>query len=134
VVNRALAWVDAKNAAAATVYNGMQGHLATISDQAENDYVASLIGFNEVWLGLYREANDVWAWETDYEHPAVNTSFWGSGEPNNGGEYCGHMRDGIDKKWRDMPCSRTSYYVIEYEPTPSFVDKCPSKRCISYIV
>ncbi len=128
VVNRALAWVDAKNAAAATVYNGMQGHLATISDKAENDYVASLIGINNAWLGMYRSAYGVWAWETDFEHAAVNASFWVPGEPTNGGEQCAHMVGGARKTWNDEFCSVSIYYIIEYEPTPLRVDKCPSKR------
>ncbi len=127
VVNVALNWFDAKNAAAATVYNGMQGHLVTISNQAENDYVASLISSNYVWLGMYRSTYDVWVWETDFVHPAINPTFWTSGEPSYGGEYCTQMDSGGVKTWGDRVCTNERYYVIEYEPKPMFVDKCPSK-------
>ncbi len=116
MVHSKLSWTEAVTAAAATAYNGMQGHLVTISSQEENDYVASLIGSNNVWLGMYRGAYDVWAWETGYTHDAVVTSFWGSGEPSYGAGLCAQMDSGASKTWSEVSCSEGRYYVIEYEP------------------
>ncbi len=49
-------WDTAKAAAAASVFNSVNGHLATVTSQAENDFLFSLVagtfsGFNGAWLG-----------------------------------------------------------------------------------
>lgn len=43
-------WTSAKAAAAAKTYYGRQGYLVTVSSQAENSYINSLIGHN-TWIG-----------------------------------------------------------------------------------
>lgn len=43
-------WTNAKAAAAAKTYYGRQGYLVTVSTQAENSYINSLIGQN-TWIG-----------------------------------------------------------------------------------
>jgi hypothetical protein len=107
-----LSWVEAVAAAAATTYNGMQGHLVTISSQAENEHVASLIGSASVWLGMRRGAYDVWAWETGYTHEAAIPSFWGSGEPSYSAGDCAQMDSGASMTWMEASCSQSRYYVI----------------------
>jgi len=49
-------WTNASTAAASSVYNSVSGHLATITSQAENDFLFGLVpgsfsGFTGAWLG-----------------------------------------------------------------------------------
>lgn len=82
-------WTAASNAAAASVFNGVNGHLATVTSQAENDFLISLVplvpGFNGAWLG-----GDHQGW---LEGPEAGNTFaqvggftnWNPLEPNNAG-------------------------------------------------
>ena len=50
------AWATADSAASASVYNGVSGHLATVTSQQENDFLFGLVssdfsGFAGGWLG-----------------------------------------------------------------------------------
>ncbi|CAK0778130.1 C-type lectin domain-containing protein [Gammaproteobacteria bacterium] len=74
----AMDWYTAKDACA-----GLGGHLATITSQAENNWIQSNFG-NEVWLGGTDEAQEgTWKWITGEEWNYTN---WTPGEPDN---YCG---------------------------------------------
>lgn len=96
-------WTEARDSAAASKYMGMQGYLATITDQAENDFIYSLISSN-AWLGAtchpsfnpYNNspvASKQYYWVTGPEagtyfsvgSTSVNGNYvhWNSGEPNN---------------------------------------------------
>jgi hypothetical protein len=63
-------WNEASAAASATSYQGISGHLATVTNQAENDFVLSLIqDVNaSVWLGGFDansgQGEDDWSWVT----------------------------------------------------------------------
>lgn len=110
-------WASARDLAAAETFGGLngiggvKGYLATITNQAENDFIAAKVGgATNAWIG----ANDVdlmgqFKWMTgpeagtvfwqaqcaasntcghnfDPTNPAVNTySSWADGEPNNWG-------------------------------------------------
>lgn len=83
-------WTESKNAAASLVYNGIQGHLATVTSQAENTFLlgiapAGLPGFQGAWLG---------GWATGWlAGPENGQTFaavggyqnWNAVEPNNAG-------------------------------------------------
>ncbi|MFT5470142.1 MAG: hypothetical protein ACI8UO_005266 [Verrucomicrobiales bacterium] len=58
-----IAWAEAKSQC-----EGMGGHLATISNAQENEFVKSLVAGKRVWLGGTRK-NRGWTWvdETDWE-------------------------------------------------------------------
>lgn len=81
-------WATASAAAAASVFNSVNGHLATVTSQAENDFLVSLIGtspqgFNGAWLG-----GNQFGW---LEGPETGMTFaqaggytnWNPLEPNN---------------------------------------------------
>lgn len=83
-------WSAASAAASASVFNGANGHLATITSQAENNFIISLTtplftGFNGAWLG-----GDYQGW---LEGPEAGSTFaavggytnWNAFEPNNNG-------------------------------------------------
>ena len=88
-------WTDAE-----TYAQSLGGHLATIDDQAEQDWVNdTFAAMGDLWLGL----NDVveegtWVWSSG---DAVAYTNWLGGEPNSGGNYDGaylHYADGL---WYD---------------------------------
>ncbi len=88
-------WFEARDLAAASTHLGQQGYLATITSEAENNFVASLVGtpltgFRGAWLGGTAGAGfgtgAPGGWLTG---PEANMAFtytnWNPGEPNNAG-------------------------------------------------
>lgn len=80
-------WAKDSANAVASLYDGMSGHLATVTSQGENDFLFSLVsgsfsGFKSAGLG--GKAPEGWL-----EGPEVGQNFiytnWGGGEPNNSG-------------------------------------------------
>ncbi len=62
-----ISWTAARDSSAASAYFGMQGYLVTITSQAENDFLTSLINSN-TWLGGSDAAQEgVWRWVTGCE-------------------------------------------------------------------
>lgn len=85
-------YTAASNASAASIFNGVSGHLATVTSQSENDFLAELAtaggllsGFNGAWLG-----GNFQGW---LEGPESGMTFaqaggylnWNPAEPNNQG-------------------------------------------------
>lgn len=129
-VSATLNWNDAKTAAEARTKYGATGYLATVSSQAENDFVAARL-LNAGWMGGSDSASEgVWRWVTGPESGTQfwsgaaggstvggNYANWGTGEPNDSsGEDCAQFLTGGSGKWNDLPC--TGYflpgYVVEY--------------------
>lgn len=96
-IDNPLSWPDANTAANAysTVHNGTtlnNWHLATITSQAENDFLAQIvlglpgsysgsIGDDRAWIGLFNEfGGNNFEWVTGESTSYTN---WFSGEPNN---------------------------------------------------
>jgi len=103
-------WTGAQAAAAA-----LGGNLATINDQAENDWLMSQFGAHEYWIGLYQtdtqaEPDGHWAWVGGEPATFVN---WGGGEPNNqeGAENFGHAWD--NGTWNDLENGYVLYGIVE---------------------
>ncbi len=80
-------WATASAAASARVFNGLNGHLATVTSQAENDFLYDLVSgsfsdFTGAWLG--GKASEGWL-----VGPEIGQGFsftnWGGIEPNNAG-------------------------------------------------
>ena len=131
----AITWPASYDQAAAMKYYGLQGYLATILDQVENDFITSkLVGVG--WIGASdREEADVWKWVTGPEAGTVfwdkgnhvGYSNWNSGEPNNsgtGGEWCGHMMyaDGVRGTWNDLNNNGNSNPGTNYYPRGFIVE------------
>jgi uncharacterized repeat protein (TIGR01451 family) len=134
-------WTNARNAAAARTLFGLQGYLATITSQEENDFIRQKLGA-DAWIGgSDADAENVWKWVTG---PEAGTQFsndstpvggqfanWNTGEPNNSGgneDYAEiYSTDGVGK-WNDLPdMSILDGYVTEYgdmpgDPTPQITD------------
>ena len=92
------------------------GDLATISDSAENSWVADTAAPSSTlswWIGLNDRATEgtfLWADGT----PVTFTS-WVLEEPNDfgGGEDCTAMREHTDTGWGDLPCEVERPYICE---------------------
>lgn len=135
VVGGSISWTDAYYAAQGRTYLGMQGYLATITSQAEQNFLNSKVSSN-TWIGLTddpayapnaSEGNFRWI----YGSPEAGTSPYGtftnfdSGEPNDfgSGEDFTHMyATGL---WNDFPNSAgVNAYIVEYSggtPDPSLL-------------
>ncbi len=127
VAGQDIAWTDARDAAAASTLNGLQGYLATITSSAENDFIQTKLQ-GRGWLGG-REVSSItsgeWRWVTGPEggmEEGLGLQFWDGniggnaipgvyqnwreGEPNNAdtGEEFLHIRfDVAPGKWNDYP-------------------------------
>ncbi len=125
-VQGSISWVGAKTAAEVRTFQGMSGHLATVRDDAEDNWIYYALkgsALGDYWIGLWQDPNDIgfsepsggWKWVTG--EPLLY-SHWHSGEPNDAGgteEYAGYWSG---YSWNDYSNDgAVSGYVVEYEPT-----------------
>ncbi len=111
-------WQNAENQAIA-----MGGHLVTVNDPAEQDWIISAFfiaagAANEsIWIGLKDDATEGdWRWVNG---EPVNFTNWGSGEPNdNGGEDFVHMNQAA-VGWNDLNGEAELFAVVEVEHLPN---------------
>jgi hypothetical protein len=133
-VSSTLDWNSAKTAASGRTKYGATGYLATITSQAENDFVSARL-LNAGWMGASDSVTEgSWKWVTGPENGTLfcigtnpcnaqsgQYTNWNSGEPNDSGgnEDCGQFLAGGTGKWNDLPCSGTTLpgYVVEYGAT-----------------
>jgi hypothetical protein len=114
-----LTWADASLAAQARTWMGIIGHLATITSQEEQDFIATLLGSSNRWIAGYQDPTssppaDNWHWQTSEAWSYTN---WQPNEPN---DYYG---PGVESclliysfgKWNDVRCSESNYYLVEYD-------------------
>jgi len=131
-VEGGITWDEAKSQAESLFYLGLQGHLATITSKAENDFIINNLGssyiLNRYWLGGFQppgspEPAGNWQWITGEPWVYAN---WAPGEPNNtygggfGGAPAGSDEEALHfwantGQWNDM--ERSSYqpgFIVEY--------------------
>ena len=117
-------WEAAVGVAGSLHYLGLQGHLATVTSQEENDWILDSLGNV---TGYFLGGTDLgpnegtWTWITgeiwDYE-------YWNSGEPNNVAWLLPSGEDALlfasNGMWNDVPLTGYSEegYIIEYEAAP----------------
>ena len=87
-------WTAARIAAESMSYLGVQGHLATITSQQENEFIFASLGLPETglvryWLGGYQEPDapepgGEWQWVTGEQWDYTN---WDVVEPDNSGHF-----------------------------------------------
>jgi len=132
--SQGITWTTANTEAMARTFNGMHGHLATITTYRENDFLAqhfpSAIN-NGYWLGGFQshgilDPSAGWQWVTGEPWSYTN---WNRDEPN---DYEGTGATSQDENrlqfwfqaggaWNDLRPFDTSPlgYIVEYEPDPS---------------
>ena len=132
-----ITWDNARSAALAERFGAAQGYLATVTSEAENDYLAEKV-VADTWIGAAdSETEDVWKWmdgpetgvqfwQGDASGSAVGGEYenWNANEPNNSyysyGEDCAHMygsnTGALAGYWNDYYSGNTDvkYYIVEY--------------------
>ncbi len=139
-----ITWTEARDAAAAQTYFGLEGYLATLTTQEE----AGLAGSQSQgtgWIGATDvDQEGTWRWVTGPEAGTVfwigqsngaaqngSYTFWNTGEPNNfNEEHYAHITDpsvGLLGSWNDLPNTgalepgnpyHPQGYIIEYGGMP----------------
>lgn len=121
-----LTWDQARAAATGLTYNGVSGHLATLTSSAEDQFIrdnftsetTKFVGpwFGASWDGSAGGTTGGWSWVTG---EAFSYTGWNTGEPNHlYGENAIHFSGG---GWNDIGSGRTdtSGYLVEYEGAPN---------------
>jgi VCBS repeat protein/HYDIN/CFA65/VesB family protein/lectin-like protein len=121
----ALTWAQARDAAAALSYDGLPGHLTTVTSSDEVRFIVNNVPNAQSgtthWIGAYqdhlapdyREPTGGWRWVTGEKWDYTN---WNGGEPNNAGgeDFLQWLPSGI---WNDLPGGAAiTAYLVEYEP------------------
>ncbi len=138
-------WATANTIAQSLTFNGVSGHLATITSAAEDSFVNTLRlasgtnkgGFpnSELWIGGFQPAGSPepgggWTWVNgEGAIPGTNAgpgyANWGGGEPNDVGGGEGFVAIGLNgfNVWNDEGNLGGIYgFVVEYDaavPEPS---------------
>lgn len=123
-------WQQARDAAELLEFNGVQGHLVTITSAEEQDFLQNQFPhdvFTVYWLGGFQDKNasdysepdGAWKWVTDEPFEYAN---WAPEEPNNMGtgseEFL--VMYSTSWKWNDYYETATAAgYYAEYVPEPS---------------
>lgn len=118
-------WYDAEEASAARMYQGVRGHLATITSLEENEFIRRNLpaaAAGSYWLGGYRALRggtsiEGWKWVTEEPFDYHN---WANGGPNDYFGEDGLQFWGDSAKWNDI--DRVAGYeafvkgfLVEYE-------------------
>ncbi|SDG89148.1 lectin-like protein [Alloyangia pacifica] len=141
-VETPLPWEEARADAEGRVFMRMPGYLATITSQAENDFINSITPPN-VWAGgSDAEVEGTWRWVGGPEagqvfwteaNGTITYADWGGQEPNNawseppGEDYLTAHALYADGSWADNgvpPNPNQAFgYLVEYsDPTPVVAD------------
>ncbi|HEX3027894.1 MAG TPA: lectin-like protein [Clostridia bacterium] len=101
------------------------GHLVTITSQAEQDFVFSLVGTSDTWLGGELK-NGKWTWVTGENFSAYQN--WIPGQPSDpeDEQYLGIWEG--KGQWNDYRASSSNIYVCEWENNTSINN--PSKASV----
>ncbi|MEI6679114.1 MAG: lectin-like protein [Mariniphaga sp.] len=90
------------------------GHLATVSNAAENTFLTNLAGVNTVWIGFTDQATEgTFRWVTG---ETVSYTNWNAGEPNNSSNE-DYTELNTSGGWNDNSSTLTNRYIIEFEVT-----------------
>ncbi len=131
-------WNTADQMARTMSYLGRPGHLVTIADAAEDQFVYfTLAGgpLGNAWLGAYQDMTSPtyteplggWTWVTG--EPFVYTN-WYAGEPNNGGNQEHYLGYWPNDQWNDYTPTSNNVprFVVEYEDTTIGTNYCAANN------
>lgn len=128
LVNTAINWYDANDAASSMTYSGIVGHLVTITHALENIFLTDTFGVGGLhyhWTGGLTETSSTdpyqgWSWVTEESFSFAN---WYTDEPN--GDGVGRIifdhgsTDYYGKSWNDLTATELADgYIVEYDTAP----------------
>jgi len=121
-----ISWNQAKTAAQSLRYNGLAGHLVTLTSAAENNFVAAHFpgdAIKSYWVGAFQDVSAAdysepaggWKWITG--EPWVFTN-WNAVEPNSSAPMADFLNLYPDSTWNDTVDNdgHGFGYLVEYEP------------------
>ncbi len=121
VVEDWINWHDARVAAGTSTFMGIRGHLATITSQDENDFIAGIVPSDvSFWVGGFQPSGSPepagnWQWVTGEPFDYTN---WAPDEPNNwfGDDPNEDRVEFYDSgEWNDLPADfELIGYIVEY--------------------
>jgi hypothetical protein len=116
LVTTGTSWSNAKTEAAKLTYEGMQGHLATITTAGENSFIKSTVCSDSgvYWFGATDQNSEGdWRWVSG---ETWSYTSWGGNEPNNSGgaEHVAEF-NASNGLWNDNRDYRTYGYIVEFE-------------------
>ena len=125
VIDGSYSWTEANGLAPTFLHNGVSAHLATITSEAENQFVAANLDIEwsgAYWIGGFQSRDGVepaggWQWVTG--EPWEYTK-WGLVEPNNEGEE-DHLQfsgGAWNFGWNDLNESYPLGFIIEFGAVP----------------
>ena len=123
-----IGWPSANEIANNLSFQGVQGHLATVTSAEENSWLLANFSVSLKWIGGYQdldapdynEPDGGWRWVTGEEW---NYAYLLPGEPNNFGGDERYLAYYNGLKWNDVNSGQTGY-IVEYEPVilPIYVE------------
>lgn len=118
LTDTAMTWTQAESYA-----QTLGGHLVTINDQAEQEWVTDRFGWAYPWIGLTEQATEgTWVWVSG--EPVTYTN-WASGEPYNNYGNDDYARMYTNGKWYDREAVYTARGLIELTGVDTDGDKLP---------
>ena len=120
-----ITWDESNATAQASTYNGITGHLATITSADEDNFILNNLEFStQAWIGGFQpdgspEPVGNWQWVTG---ETWNYSNWVNGGPENNGGRENSLILWASGVWNDgngYPAHPLlAYYIVEYETAP----------------
>uniref|UniRef100_A0A0N5AKI9 C-type lectin domain-containing protein n=1 Tax=Syphacia muris TaxID=451379 RepID=A0A0N5AKI9_9BILA len=95
----------------------LQSNIVSIHSDEEYEFTRKICKFNQFWIGLRKQANDLWSWT---DKTKVDFKQWGLMQPDN---CCGNnvtcaVSDTMFGRglWYDVSCDVAHGFVCKYDP------------------
>jgi hypothetical protein len=125
VIDAPVNWEEANLQASSLEYNGVSGHLVTVTNAAENQFLTGTFGGDALhyhWMGGFQPAGSPepdggWSWVTGEAFVYRNGSFANNTWGTENRIVFDHGVVGDGKQWNDLTGTMiTEGFVVEYEP------------------
>lgn len=124
IPDESVTWSAANTAASARTFNGVNGHLATVTSAAENDFLVDLgpvfATAQGAWLGGAVDATQTGRWAVGPEAGQLFTfTNFAAGEPNEGpSNIFAYLSADLPGQWADAAAGisgEIAGYFVEYQ-------------------
>jgi uncharacterized repeat protein (TIGR01451 family) len=112
VINSASTWQQAKTSAEAMIYDGKTGHLLTLSNNEETNFITTLMSPTTAYYIGAKRLGSGWSW---VNNQTWNYENWDAGQPDN----AGGLEDVIEiynsGKWGDIAGTTQHNFIVEFD-------------------